>query len=238
MARSASAAALALLLLAACRPTPTPEANKDSYYPLQLGQQWTYDTRVYAGQARFTTSVTAVCRIELDEDGDLLHVVSTCADERLVQAQIVYQIGGEIVEAVLFNAEGQARTREPPVTLARLRMLVGDRWRWAGASGDEVGRIDLYRVANRGIVRTEAGEFDALRLLVTQEGPNAAPSAVERWYAPGVGLVKEAGVALFPGDAGRPAPIELVRTLKERSVRPVDQIGCCSRLPSGPAGGP
>jgi hypothetical protein len=227
-------AALALLLLAACRPTPTPEPNKDSYYPLQLGQHWTYDTRVYGGQSRSTTSVTAVCRIQLDEDGDLLHLVSTCADEQLVQAQVVYQLGGEIVEAILFNAQGEARERDPPITIARLHMLVGDQWRWAGTSGEEGTRRDLYRVANRGIVRTEAGEFDAVRLLVTQEGPNAAPAAVERWYAPGVGLVKEAGIALFPGEGGRPAPIELVRTLKEQSVRPVDQLPCCSRVPSGP----
>ena len=233
MARLLSAA-LALLLLAACRPTPTPEPNRDSYYPLQLGQQWSYDTRVYGGQSRSTTSVTAVCRIQLDEDGDLLHLVSTCAEEQLVQAQLVYQLGSEIVEPVLFNAQGEPRARDPPVTIARLHMNVGDQWRWSGTSGDEGRLMDLYRVANRGIVRTEAGEFEAVRLLVTQEGPNAAPAVVERWYSPGVGLVKEAGIALFPGEGGRPAPIELVRTLKEQSVRPVDQIPCCSRVPSGP----
>jgi hypothetical protein len=232
MARLLSAA-LAFILLAACRPTPTPQPNKESYYPLQLGQQWTYDTRVYGGQSRSTTSVTAVCRLQIDEDGDPVHLVSTCADEQLVQAQLVYQIGEEIVEPVLFNSQGEPRERDPPVTIARLHMVVGDQWRWAGTSGDEAIRMDLYRVANRGLVRTEAGQFDAVRVLVTQEGPNAAPAAVERWYAPGVGLVKEAGVALFPGQDGRPAPIELVRTLKEQSVRPVDQIPCCSRMPSG-----
>jgi hypothetical protein len=232
MARRASAIVL-LLLLIACRPTRTPEPNKDSHYPLQLGQQWTYDTRVYGGQGgRSATSVTAVCRIQIDEDGDLLHLVSTCSEDQLVQAQLVYQLGAEIVEPVLFNAEGEPRTRDPPVTIARLHMLVGDQWRWSGTSGDDDERMDLYRVANRALVRTEAGEFDSVRLLVTQEGPNAAPAVVERWYAPGVGLVKEVGVALFPGTDGQPAQIELVRTLKERSVRPVDQIPCCSKVPS------
>jgi hypothetical protein len=155
MARRASTIAL---LLVACRPARTPEPNKDSHYPLQLGQQWTYDTRVYGGQGgRSATSVTAVCRIQLDEDGDLLHLVSTCSEEQLVQAQLVYQLGAEIVEPVLFNAQGEPRTRDPPVTIARLHMLVGDQWRWSGTSGDADERVDLYRVANRSRVRTEAG---------------------------------------------------------------------------------
>ena len=233
MARLPSAALALLLLVGACRPTPTPEPNKDSYYPLQLGQQWTYETYVYGGQTRSATSVTAVCRIQLDEDGDLLHLVSTCADDQLVQAQLVYQLGSEIVEPVLFNSQGQPRTRDPPVTIARLRMMVGDQWRWSGTSGDEGQRTDRYRVASRGVVRTAAGEFDSVRLLVTHEGPNAAPAVVERWYSRGVGLVKEVGVALFPGEGGRPEPIELVRTLREQSVRPVDQIPCCQRMPTG-----
>lgn len=180
---------------------------------------------------RSATSVTAVCRIRIDEDGDPLHLVATCSGGTLVQAQLVYQLGAEIVEPVLFNSEGQARTREPPVTVARLTMVVGDQWRWHGESGDELGRTDVYRVANRGRVLTDAGSYDAVRVLVTQEGPNAAPAVVERWYAPGVGLVKEAGVALFPVEGGRLAPIELVRTLREKSVRSLDRIPCCARLP-------
>ncbi|HEV8633531.1 MAG TPA: hypothetical protein VG370_04715, partial [Chloroflexota bacterium] len=208
--------------------------TRDSYYPLELGQQWVYDTRVYGPQPRSTVSTTAVCRIRLDEDGDLLHLVSTCADGELVQAQFVYQLGSEIVEPIVVNAGGEARPRDPPVTIARLQMRVGDSWRWVGRTdADEPERTDRYRVANRGRVWTEAGEFEAVRVLVTQEGPNATAAAVERWYAPGVGLVKEAGVALFPIGGGRAAPIELVRTLKERAILPVESIPCCSKQPGG-----
>jgi hypothetical protein len=232
--RRLAVAAIAVAAAVACQFTPNPAPNRDSYYPLELGQQWVYDTRVYGAQSRSTVSTTAVCMIRLDEDGDLLHLVSTCADDVLVQAQFVYQLGDEIVEPVIFNGDGEARERRPSVTLARLRMAVGDSWRWVGRTGpDEPERTDRYRVANRGRVWTGAGEFDAVRVLVTQEGSNATAAAVERWYAPGVGLVREAGVALFPVGDGRVAPIELVRTLKERAVLPVESIPCCSKQPGG-----
>jgi hypothetical protein len=227
-------AAIALAAAVACQATPTPSATRDSYYPLELGQQWVYDTRVYGPQSRSTVSTTAVCLIRLDEDGDMLHLVSTCADDALVQAQFVYQLGPEIVEPIVFSGDGESSERTPPVTLARLRMAVGDSWHWTGRTGpDELERTDRYRVANRGRVWTEAGEFDAVRVLVSQEGPNATPATVERWYAPGVGLVREAGLALFPTGDGGVAPIELVRTLKERAVLPVESIPCCAKRPGG-----
>jgi hypothetical protein len=230
--------AVAIVLIAAgaaaaCQAAPAP-STADSYYPLELGEQWVYDTRVYGPQPRSTVSTTAVCRIQLDEDGDRLHLVSTCADDALVQAQFVYQLGDEIVEPLVVDAAGDPHQRDPPVTIARLQMAVGDSWHWVGRSDpSDPERTDRYRVANRGHVWTEAGEFDAVRVLVTQEGPNATAAAVERWYAPGVGLVREAGVALFPTGNGGAAPIELVRSLKERTVLPVGSIPCCSKAPPG-----
>lgn len=234
LSRVLAIAAIAGAAAVACQAAPAGPSSQESYYPLELGQQWVYDTRVYGTQSRSAVSTTAVCMIRLDEDGDRLHLVSTCADDTLVQAQFVYQLGDEIVEPVIFNGDGEARERQPPVTLAHQRMAVGDSWRWVGRSGpDDPERTDLYRVANRARVWTEAGEFEAVRVLVTQEGPNATSATVERWYAPGVGLVREAGVALFPTADGRVAPLELVRTLKERAILPVESIPCCSKRPGG-----
>jgi hypothetical protein len=114
--------------------------------------------------------------------------------------------------------------------IARFDMRVGQSWDWEGKIDDEEWQ-SAYQVANRGRVMTPAGEFDAVRLMVADKS-DGPPAIVERWYASGVGLVKEAGTTFFPGPNGDPVPVELVRLLKEHSVVPVEQIVCCGKVPN------
>ena len=227
--------ALGALLIAgaiACRPSPAPIPPDQSYFPLQLGQRWVYDTTFYGPTQRATTSVVAVCRVGEGEAGRMF-LISTCADDDLVEAQIVFQHGDEIAEPLLLDSQGQARPRDPPEVIARTRMEVGQVWRWEGKVGDDE-RGSVYAVANRGRVLTPLGELEAVRLLVrdVSEGPTNA--SVERWFAPGVGLVREAGALIFPVEGGRMAQIELVRTLREHGVVPVESIPCCGKTPAQP----
>ena len=176
--------------------------------------------------------MTAICRFRDDEDGDRLWLVSTCVDDQLVQTELVWQRGSEILQPVIFNREGEASERSPPEVIARVDLAVGQAWRWEGESGEDQRRT-RYRVANRGQVFTPFGAHEGVRLLVTDETPGSPPAAAERWYVPGIGLVKEAGAVIFPLENGGVGMVELVRMLREHGIVPVDQIGCCQRVPGG-----
>jgi hypothetical protein len=227
--------ALAALLIAAaiaCRSVATPIPAGQNYFPLELGQRWVYDTTFYGPTQRSTTSIVAVCRVREGEAGRMF-LISTCADDDLVEAQIVFERGEEIAEPLLLDSQGDPRPRDPPEVIARRRMQVGQVWHWAGKVGDD-SRESVYAVTNRGRVLTPAGELEAVRLLVRDQTDGPAEATVERWYAPGVGLVREAGALTFPGEGGQSAQIELVRTLREHGVVAVASIPCCGKIPSAP----
>jgi hypothetical protein len=226
---------MALLLAAAiaCRPAATPVPAGQSYFPLELGERWIYDTTFYGPTQRSATSIVAVCQLR-DAEVGRMYLVSTCADEDLVEAQVVFQRGDEIAEPILLDSQGDARPRDPPEVIARTHMEVGQVWRWEGKVGDD-DRGSVYAVANRGRVLTPLGELEAVRLLVRDLSEGPADASVERWYAPGIGLVREAGALTFPTDNGQMAQLELVRTLREHGIVPVASIPCCGKSPPEPA---
>ena len=225
--------ALAAALVAfgvACRAAAALPPPEQSIFPLELGQHWAYDTSFYGPNSQSTTTEVAVCRVRDSDQAGRVFLIATCADGDLVQAQFVFGHGQEIVMPLIVNRSGDPRPRDPPEVIARFDMRVGQSWDWEGKIDDEEWQSS-YRVANRGRVMTPAGEFDAVRLMVADKS-SGPPAIVERWYASGVGLVKEAGTTFFPGQNGDPVPVELVRLLKEHSVVPVEQIACCGKVPN------
>jgi hypothetical protein len=220
--------ALAVATAVGCRAAQAvPPAQ--SYFPLEVGQRWVYDTSFYGPRARSTTSEVAVCRVRDSDQAGRVYLIATCADQDLIEAVFAFEQGHEIAEPLVVNSQGQPQTHQPPEVIARTDMRVGQQWTWDGKV-DDVSRKSLYQVANKGKVLTPAGEFDGVRLIVSDQS-DGPPAVVERWYATGVGLVKEAGVTFFPGQNGEPVQVELVRLLKEHSVVPVEQIACCQKLP-------
>jgi hypothetical protein len=224
-------AALSVAAAIACRPAATAVRDEESYFPLRLGERWIYDATFYGPTQRSTTSTVAVCRVREGEGGRLF-LIATCADEELIESQIVFRNGEEIAQPVLFNSQGEARPRTPPEVIARTRMRVGQVWTWQGRVGEDE-RGSVYAVTSRGRVLTPAGEREALRVLIRDVSDGPADAAVERWFAPGVGLVREAGALTFPVEGGQLAQIELVRTLREHGVVAVGTISCCGKLPAG-----
>lgn len=203
-----------------------------SIFPLEPGRRWLYDTSFYGPNGRGTTTEVAVCRIRDSDQAGRVFLIATCADGQLAQTQFVFGHGQEVVQPLVVTRGGDPRPRDPPEVIARFDMRVGQAWEWKGKINNDEWRSS-YRVASRGRVITPAGEFEAVRLLVADTSGGGPPAIVERWYATGVGLVKEAGTTFLPGDQGRPVPVELVRILKEQSVVPVEQIVCCQKVPGG-----
>ena len=249
------ALALLLALMVACRPeaTPTPGAKPPGltgdFFPLQVGMRWQYDTTVYGSSSgpRTASSTVAVCRVRDTENNGRLYLLSTCAEEDLIQAQFLAVDGVTVTEPLVVNREGDPKPRQPASIIARTDMRIGQAWRWEGLLDGDAWR-GFYRVANLGKVWTPAGEFNAVRLIVNEghpgaisfePGPHVQTTAnegfagtVERWYAPGVGLVKESGLAIVPNGEGGSARIELTRVLRQYGSVDVALIPCCQKFDS------
>jgi hypothetical protein len=219
-------------VIIACRPSATPTPRDQSYFPLELGEQWTYDTVFNGPTQRTATTVVAVCRVREADNVGTMFLVSTCADDQLVEASLVYRHGPEVAEPILVNRDGEARPRDPPEVIARSDLRVGQAWRWEGKAGEDE-RTSVYMVTNQGTVFTPAGELHGVRVVVSNPSTSASTASVERWFAPGIGLVKEAGALTFPVEGGQLGQIELVRTLRQHGIVPVDSIPCCTQVPAG-----
>lgn len=227
--------ALLLAVATACRASPGPPPRERDYFPLELGERWVYDTTYNGPTRRTTTTTVAVCAVRQSESVGPTFLVSTRADEAVVETQLLYRRGVEVAQPLLVDRDGQPRPRDPPEVIARSDLRVGQAWRWEGKAGADE-RTSVYMAANQGTVLTPAGELQAVRVLVSNPTTTGANAAVERWFAPGIGLIKEAGAVTFPAPGGGMAQIELVRTLREHSIVPVDSITSCTNLPAGAAG--
>ncbi|TAK23375.1 MAG: hypothetical protein EPO26_09045 [Chloroflexota bacterium] len=222
--------ALTIAVGLACRPSIALSLEPDSLFPLRLGAVWYYETRLTGPTTRTATTEVAVCGVQTDEDGDDLYFIATCVDNDFVEAQIVYRIGDEVIEPISFGADGRPRPRDPPIVLLRTRMAPGETWRWDESDGDN--RHESMRATNWGRVRTPMGDVNAIRVYARQEHITGGYGAIERWYSPGIGMVKESGSLMFPTEGGI-ARIDLVRILVRHDERPPSQITCCGKLPSG-----
>ncbi|MBM4419358.1 MAG: hypothetical protein FJ033_13775 [Chloroflexi bacterium] len=212
-------------------PQNVDETDPASLFPLSLGNRWVYETRITGPVVEQATTVMAVCRLETDADGDRLHLISTCMDDQIVHAQILYRIGDSIVEPVSFTGGGEQLARDPPLVLLRTRLQVGDQWRWAPARAGE-RPAEWYRVQNTGLVLTPLGRFEAVRVVMMQLPREGTLAGVERWYASGIGMVKESGTLTIVNQ-NNAARLEIVRLLVAVDRQSPDHIPCCQRAPAG-----
>lgn len=232
---------LAFLLVAAVgcgsvapTPTATPPPDTTSFLPLDVGNRWEYQAQIIGGDSRITVSVDAVCAINEGERRTQYVLVVTCDGTAVgqleyVQSTVLWPIKGEVMNTVSRNRDGQMIERDPPERLLRYSMTVGQMWDWEGQIGD-VTRQSRYIVASRGRVLTPAGEFDALRVLSIHGQDDRPVGSIERWYAPGVGLVRESARFQTPGQSGQMAMVELTRNLREFRRVDVVQLDCCVRM--------
>jgi hypothetical protein len=78
---------------------------------------------------------------------------------------------------------------EPPQTILPADPAPGRTWSWAGVIANDATRIDATAEAEE-TVNVPAGAFTALRVRYVTKSSRGSGRAV-RWFAPGVGLVKE-----------------------------------------------
>jgi hypothetical protein len=162
---------------------PKPAKIEADYFPLRVGDSWTYRNTEAGG---YTLKVLSE---EPQESGPVRYVVEL-RSEVIIQ-NVFSKAGGW----VLFHAEsypeheGLKATYEPPKQYLPNPPVPGQKWEWSGKDPTQVERHESSRVVGFENVTVAAGKFRAMK-VITEVGGDAAPMTRTNWYADGVGLVK------------------------------------------------
>ncbi|PYI91341.1 MAG: hypothetical protein DME97_13700 [Verrucomicrobia bacterium] len=153
------------------------------YFPLRVGDSWTYRNSEAGG---YTLKVLSE---EPREGGPARYVVELRSD--VIIQKLFSKAGGW----VLFHAEsypeheGLKATYEPPKQYLPNPLVAGQKWEWTGKDPTQMEHHESNRVIGFENVRVAAGKFRAMK-VVTEVSGGAVPMIKTSWYADGVGLVK------------------------------------------------
>jgi Bacterial Ig-like domain/FG-GAP-like repeat len=206
-------------------PEPGVEGSQADYFPLAVGNRWTYSNEGSSSHYRVTAST-------LSNGRNVVTMASLDADER---SNLVYErVGNEII-SVPQPADGALLVAVGPLTMLKLPLVAGDSYtavdrRLAALvdldgdnQADDVSvKIDVSVVGLQPLA-TPAGAFERVALVRTSFTLNVRLAATGRtvttsssqddYYAPDIGLVRSVQHASI--SAGTP---EVVRTLVAYAV--------------------
>ena len=186
--RAAFAFGIALVLLgqsafaAKPKPKPKPQATAD-YFPLRVGDTWTYRNSEAGG---YTWKVLSE---EPHEGGTTRYTVEFLSGVK------INNVFSKENGWVLFHAEsypeheGLQATYDPPKQYLPNPLVPGQKWEWHGKDPTQVERHETSRVVGVENVEVPAGKFRAMKVL-TEIANGGALLTRTSWYAEGVGLVK------------------------------------------------
>ncbi|HVU85827.1 MAG TPA: hypothetical protein VHD36_00800 [Pirellulales bacterium] len=155
------------------------ETNDADYYPLKVGNQWTYD---------------------LTSDGEKSTLVVRIVKEEEVDGVMLYRLEAEtdgeisVTEHLRVTDEGVYRCRrngaqiEPPLCVIKFPIKQGDNWEGEARVGRE--DFDITGSTTLDEVEVPFGKFSAAKVIITTS-ENGMKIRSTDWFAPGVGMVKQ-----------------------------------------------
>lgn len=162
-----------------------PAKTEADYFPLRVGDSWTYRNTEEGG---YTLKVLSE---EPQEGGPARYVVE------LRSGVIIQNVFSKAGGWVLFHAqsylehEGLKATYEPPKQYLPNPLVVGQKWEWSGSDPTQAERRESSRTVGFENVTVPAGKFRAMKVITEITG-GSMPKTRTNWYAEGVGLVKSA----------------------------------------------
>ena len=176
---------LCLLVLLAVAAPAVRAAPPADYFPLVPGTVWIYRTNI--GQDLIMT-VGGVGQV----GGVDCRVLEGIVNGMLTQRECYRRDGGTVYAYVRAYPQGNV-VLTPPQPMLVLPPKVGHGWVWEGKAGEAPARVAL-QWARAEQVTVPAGTYATVQLYL--EG-SVGQERVQswRWFAPGVGMVKEDSVA-------------------------------------------
>jgi hypothetical protein len=172
-----------LLVSPAVAKKPKPIKPPADYFPLRVGDSWTYRNSEEGG---YTLKVMS----EQPQAGSPTRYVL-----ELNSSVKIIQTFSKMEGWVLFHSEdypeheGLQATYDPPKQYLPNPLVVGREWRWSGRDPTQVEHQESSRVVAVEVVTVPAGTFRAMKVVSKLTGGSATKTRTN-WYADGVGLVK------------------------------------------------
>jgi hypothetical protein len=180
--RLLSTIAVAIPLLALDALAQKSEAPAPDYFPLRVGDSWTYRN----GATEFSLKVTGQ---EKQADGTIRYEVEKLAGAKVLT---VYSKAGGFVlmhSERYAEHEGLEMKYEPARQFLKDPLVAGAQWGWTGKDYTQTDLEEDSQVTGPEEVTVAAGKFQAMK-VVTKVAGTSTPMTRTNWYADGVGLVK------------------------------------------------
>ena len=177
----------------------------EPYFPLEVGQVWTYQLDLTRGEEQQSLVYTATVVAREPLEGHECFVIEHKSDERLFQKTWYAveadgtvrnprrQNGGRVH---VLRAEGDAERGRVLFTPEALEAGAGS-WSWTTADGSAQGTIQVVGTERLRLPKPLRAELDCVVLLETgtfKAGGRTATQERRMWLARGLGLVKETSV--------------------------------------------
>lgn len=176
--------------------------KQPDYFPLSQGSEWTYAF----GKDEVTFKVTG----EETVDGKKCAIYEAVIKNIPSQKEYYYKTDKEVTSIMRSYANGQVKVKlEPPETIMKFPLKVGESWTWTGQMGNVEKVTFTFKVAKKEKITVPAGTFNAIKLDIEGTTPQGKSINTERWYAPDVGMIK---------DASRFGPINITAELKSYKI--------------------
>ena len=184
MTRILSALALAILMAAPSAPAAKPTPNAADYFPLRVGDSWTY--RNTGGGSEYTLKILSE---EKQADGSIRYLVEKLAGVK-IHSWFSKESGWVLMHAERYiEHEGLEAKYDPPKRYLPNPLAAGAKWEWNGLDQTRTEMSEQSQVIGFEKVTVPAGKFRAMK-VVSQVTGGATPMTRTYWYASGVGLVK------------------------------------------------
>jgi len=154
----------------------------DDYFPLRVGDSWTYRNTEEGG---YTLKVLSE---EPQQNGPVRYVVELRSG---VIIQNVYSkaAGWVLVHSETYlEHEGLKATYDPPRQYLPVPLVAGQKWEWTGKDPTQVEQREKSHVVGPETITVPAGKFRAMKVITEIIGSGSKVRT--NWYADGVGLVK------------------------------------------------
>jgi hypothetical protein len=175
-------AALALASGAAAK-KPKPAKPESDYFPLRVGDSWTYRNSEAGGYT------IKVLKEEPQPDGGVRYAVEL-RSEVIIQHAFSKPAGWVLLHAESYpEHEGLPATYEPPKQYLPNPPVAGQKWQWTGKDPTQMEHSEKSQVIGFETITVAAGKFRAMKITSEVTG-GSIPMKKTFWYAPGVGLVK------------------------------------------------
>jgi hypothetical protein len=157
---------------------------KANYFPLKLGNSWTYYTNTRQ------KLVIKINRSEKVKDKKCLVLENYLENAGQPFREEFYALSPNGIICYKRNSMGTELSLDPPEPIMILPLKVGEKWEWQGKY-QTYSATSNYEVASFEKLHLMGRDFPCYKILVRTKTSSGEQYETQRWYANNIGLLKE-----------------------------------------------